>query len=307
MDSSAGNPIPLSGEDDALTQSVLHDAVPEGLFELDELDVLYEDRSATLWTYMRPAGRPSFTPAMLADFERWQDLISQGFGTDKVPLRYLVLGSRARDVFCFGGDLDLFQKLIRSKDRNALVEYGHRCCAILERNARSLDIPMLTIGLVQGAALGGGFEALLSFDHLIAERHSTFGLPEIMFGLYPGMGAHAFLSRKLGTAMAERIILSNKTYTAQEMYDLGIVHQLAEPGEGESAVREFIKKSERRHAGLIGARKATNRVWPIELDELNEITELWAETALQLSETDLKVMGRLVAAQGRIADRLAAA
>ena len=204
MDSSAGNPIPLSGEDDALTQSVLHDAVPEGLFELDELDVLYEDRSATLWTYMRPAGRPSFTPAMLADFERWQDLISQGFGTDKVPLRYLVLGSRARDVFCFGGDLDLFQKLIRSKDRKALVEYGHRCCAILERNARSLDIPMLTIGLVQGAALGGGFEALLSFDHIIAERHSTFGLPEIMFGLFPGMGAHAYLSRKVGKAMAER-------------------------------------------------------------------------------------------------------
>ena len=307
MDSSAGNPIPLSGEDDALTQSILHDAVPEGLFELDELDVLYEDRNATLWTYMRPSGRPSFTPSMLADFERWQNLISLGFGDDKVPLRYLVLGSRSQDVFCFGGDLELFQKLIRSKNKAALVEYGHRCCAILERNARSLDIPMLTIGLVQGAALGGGFEALLSFDHLIAERHSTFGLPEIMFGLYPGMGAHAFLSRKLGTAMAERIILSNKTYTAQEMYDLGVVHQLVEPGEGESAVREFIKKSERRHAGLIGARKATNRVWPVDIKELNEITELWAETALQLSETDLKVMSRLVAAQGRIADRLAAA
>lgn len=307
MDSSAGNPIPLSGEDDALSQSVLHDAVPEGLFGLDELDVLYDDRRATLWTYMRPAGRPSFTPAMLGDFERWQDLINEGFGPDKVPLRYLVLGSRSQDVFCFGGDLELFQSLIRSKDKAALIEYGHRCCAILERNARSLDIPMLTIGLVQGAALGGGFEALLSFDHLIAERHSTFGLPEIMFGLYPGMGAHVFLSRKLGTAMAERIILSNKTYTAEEMYDLGIVHQVVEPGEGESAVREFIKKSERRHAGLIGARKATNRVWPIDLDELNEITELWAETALQLSDTDLKVMGRLVAAQGRIADRLAAA
>lgn len=307
MDSSAGNPIPLSGEDDALTQSILHDAVPEGLFELDELDVLYEDRNATLWTYMRPSGRPSFTPSMLADFERWQNLISLGFGDDKVPLRYLVLGSRSQDVFCFGGDLELFQKLIRSKNKAALVEYGHRCCAILERNARSLDIPMLTIGLVQGAALGGGFEALLSFDHLIAERHSTFGLPEIMFGLYPGMGAHAFLSRKLGTAMAERIILSNKTYTAQEMYDLGVVHQLVEPGEGESAVREFTKKSERRHAGLIGARKATNRVWPVDIKELNEITELWAETALQLSETDLKVMSRLVAAQGRIADRLAVA
>jgi len=307
MDSNAGNPILSSEDDDALLESLLNAAVPDGLFELKELDVLYDDQSAALWSYMRPAGRPSFTSSMLADFESWQELISTGFGKDKVPLRYLVLGSRARDVFCYGGDLELFQKLIRSEDRAGLEKYGHRCCAILERNLRSLELPMLTIGLVQGAALGGGFEALLSFDHIIAERHSTFGLPEIMFGLFPGMGAHAFLSRKLGTAMAEQIIVSNKTYTAEEMFELGIVHEIVEPGEGESAVRAFIKKSERRHSGLVGARKAIKKVMPLSLDELNEITELWAETALQLSETDLKVMNRLVSAQGRIADRLAAA
>lgn len=307
MDSSTGNPTSIQGGSDVLPESVLHDAVPDGLFELQELDVLYEDRSAALWTFMRPKGRPSFTRKMLHDFEQWQKLISSGFGSDKVPLRYLVLGSRAQDVFCFGGDLELFQNLIRNRDRAGLVEYGHRCCAILERNERSHDLPALTIGLVQGAALGGGFEALLSFDYIIAERHATFGLPEIMFGLYPGMGAHAFLARKLGTAMAERIILSNKTYTAEEMHELGLVHHIAEPGEGVNAVRDFIKKSERRHSGLVGAHQAMRKVWPIKLDELNEITELWADTALKLSETDLKVMSRLVAAQGRIADRLAAA
>ncbi|UAB77265.1 crotonase/enoyl-CoA hydratase family protein [Erythrobacter sp. SCSIO 43205] len=307
MDSSAGNPLPFSGDEEALSESLLNNAVPDGLFELRELDVLYDDRDAALWTYMRPKGRPSFTPAMLGDFERWQELISTGFGEDKVPLRYLVLGSRSQDVFCFGGDLELFQHLIRTKNRDALVQYGHRCCAILDRNVRSLGLPMVTIGLVQGAALGGGFEALLSFDYIIAERHATFGLPEIMFGLYPGMGAHAFLARKLGTAMAERIILSNKTYTAQEMYDLGLVHQIAEPGEGVSAVRDFIKKSERRHSGIVGAYQAMKKVWPIQLDELNEITELWADTALKLSDHDLKVMSRLVSAQGRLADRLAAA
>jgi enoyl-CoA hydratase/carnithine racemase len=78
---------------------------------------------------------------------------------------------------------------------------------------QSLDLPMLTIGLVQGAALGGGFEALLSFDYIVAERDATFGLPEILFGLFPGMGAHAILSRKLGAAMADRLIVSNQTYT----------------------------------------------------------------------------------------------
>lgn len=288
------------GAEELVAASTLHDQIPAELFALQELDVLYEQETQALWTYMRPTGRPSFTPPMLGDFENWQRLISEGFGEGKVPLQYLILGSRSKDVFCFGGDLDLFQNLIRSRDRDGLVRYGHRCCEILHRNMQSLDIPMLTIGLVQGAALGGGFEALLSFDYIVAERGATFGLPEIMFGLFPGMGAHAFLSRKLGSAMAERLITSNDTYSAEQMYDMGLVHQLAEPGDGLSACRDFIKKSTRRHSGLVNARRAMKISWDLELDELFRITELWADAALQLREQDLKVMNRLVAAQGRL-------
>jgi DSF synthase len=237
---------------------------------------------------------------MLRDFETWQRLIAADFGPEKVPLRYLVLGSRSPGVFCFGGDLALFQTLIRTGNRQALANYGFRCVEILHRNMHSLDLPMLTIGLVEGAALGGGFEALLSFDFLIAERGATFGLPEILFGLFPGMGAHAILSRRLGSAMADRIILSNETYTAEQMYELGLVHQLAEPGEGLKACREFIKRSERRHPGLVNSRKAMKRTRPIELRELKDIVELWADAAIQLTEQDLKVMSRLTRAQERV-------
>ena len=271
------------------------------LFELAELECGYEADTATLWTFMRPAGRPSFTPPMLRDFDAWQRLIGDNFGDDRTPLRYLVLGSRAPGVFCFGGDLALFQNLIRAGDRRGLEHYGFRCVEILHRNMHSLDLPMLTIGLVEGAALGGGFEALLSFDFIIAERGATFGLPEILFGLFPGMGAHAILSRKLGTAMADRLILSNETYSAEQMYELGIVHQLAEPGEGMKACREFIKRSERRHPGLVSARRAMKQVSPIDLRELKEVVELWASAAMQLSEQDLKVMSRLTRAQERVA------
>ena len=85
------------------------------------------------------------------------------------------------------------------------------------------------------------------------------------------------------------------------MYDLGLVHHLAEPGEGLAACRDFIKKSDRRHAGLVNARKAMKITWGLELEELCRITELWADAALQLREQDLKVMSRLVAAQARLA------
>lgn len=301
MDSFRERAIPLTPADDMLVEADRHSEIPESLFDLQELDVLYESDTQALWTFMRPSGRPSFTPTMLRDFEAWQHQIAGNFGPGKVPLKYLILGSRAPGVFCFGGDLDLFQTLIRNRDRDGLIEYGHRCCKILHRNMNALDLPMITIGLVEGAALGGGFEALLSFDFLIAERGATFGLPETLFGLFPGMGAHAFLSRKLGSAMANRLITSQQTYSAEEMYDLGIVHEIAETGEGLEACREFVRKSSRRQSGLFHSRKAMKRCWNMQLDELTDVTELWAEAALNLREQDLKVMNRLVAAQGRLA------
>ena len=294
--------IPLKNDAEfLLSQSAQRLSIPERLFNLDELDVLYDNEHKALWTFMHPSGRPTFTPAMLSDFEQWQDLIAGSFGPERTPIRYLILGSRAPGVFCFGGDLKLFRHLILQHDKDGLAAYGRRCVEILNRNFHALDLPMLTVGLVQGQALGGGFEALLSFDFIIAERGSTFGLPEVTFGLFPGMGAHPILSRKLGTAIADRLILTNETYSAEEMYELGIVHKLAEPGEGVAAVREFMAKSERRHVGLVNARKAMRVSAPIAMDEYYRIVDLWAEAALELPEQDLKLMQRLANAQERLA------
>ena len=288
------------GDEHLVAESKLHLRIDRQLFDLAELDIMYQSDNAALWTFMRPSGRPSFTPPMLRDFEDWQRLIVENFGPGQVPLRYLVLGSRAPGVFCFGGDLQLFERLIRSGDRDGLARYGYRCVEILHRNMHALDLPMLTIGLVQGAALGDDVVERQQRLEPAAERDATFGLPEILFGLFPGMGAHAILSRKLGSAMADRLIVSNHTYTAEEMYELGIVHQLAENGEGLAACEDFIRKSERRHPGLVNARKAMKVTNPIGLSELKRIVDLWAEAALQLSDSDLKVMNRLTRAQERL-------
>jgi len=298
----AGDPaIADSGRNSAMPNlSSLPSGTPEGLRSLQQLDLAYDTDTEALWTFMRPSGRPSFTPPMLGDFEEWQRGITEGFGPGGIPLKFLVLGSRAPNVFCYGGDLALFRKLILEGNRDGLVEYGTRCCEILHRNIETLDLPLLTVGLVQGAALGGGFEALLSFDYVIAERSATFGLPEIMFGLFPGMGAHALLSRQLGSAMADRLIVSNETFTAEQMYDLGLVHHIAEDGKGEEECKAFIKRSLRRHNGLVAARRAMKISWNLELSELCRITELWADAALKLGEKDLKLMARLTRAQDKV-------
>lgn len=275
-------------------------AVDPDLYRLGELDCLYEQDSATLWTYMNPIGRPSFNPSLLDDFRRWQSAITASFGPDKLPLNFLVLGSRCPGVFCYGGDLDLFISYIRAGDRAGLVNYGKQCVQILHQNMQALDLPLVTIGLVEGDALGGGFEALLSFDIIIAEKSSKFGLPETMFGLFPGMGAHCILSRKLGAAQAQRMIMGGKTYSAEELHALGLVHMLVDDGAGEAAVRKYIKREGRRLSGLVGANRAMNVVTNITLDELETVVELWADCALQLREQDMKLMRKLVSAQSRI-------
>ena len=270
------------------------------LFDLGQLDCRWDEELRTLWTFMTPLDRPNFNPAMLRDFEIWQQEIARTGGIGEGSMQYLVLGSRFPHVFNYGGDLELFTRHILNGDRAALAAYGKACVRILHANMIGLSMPIITIGLVQGEALGGGFESLLSFNVVIAERGSRFGLPEAMFGLFPGMGAHSILGRRLGSAKADEMIRTGRTYTAEELFELGLVQMLAEPGMGEQAVAEYIRRNRRTHAGQLGAYRAQRLVDNISLRELEDIVDIWAEAALGLTPTQLKMMSRLAGAQTRL-------
>ena len=277
------------------------------LFSLEQLEVTWDEALGTLWTFMRPRGRPSYNPDLLEDFHAWQRGILARFGGHPAELRYLLLGSRTPGVFNLGGDLNLFAAKIRARDRGALIAYGQSCVRILHRNMNGLGLPMITIGLAQGDALGGGFESLLSFNVIIAETGAKFGFPENLFGLFPGMGAYSLLARRIGTAMAEEMILGGRMYTAEEMKDAGIVHILAEPGQGIEAARDYIARSKRRHTGSRAVFEAARAVAPVSLVELDRVVEIWADACLELRERDLKIMQRLVSAQDRLPPVLEAA
>ena len=270
------------------------------LFELEQLDVSWDDPTGALWTFMRPRGRPSYNLDLLEDFHAWQRGIIAAFENRPNDLRFLLLGSHTPGVFNLGGDLDLFAAKIRDRDRQALVAYGESCVRILHRNMNCLGLPMVTIGLAQGDALGGGFESLLSFNVIIAERDAKFGFPENIFGLFPGMGAYSLVARRVGAAFAEEMMLSGRIYTAEEMKDVGLVHILAEPGQGIAEARDYIQRSKRRHTGSRSVYQIGREVNAITLTELDRIVQVWADACLQLRDRDLKVMHRLVSAQDRL-------
>jgi DSF synthase len=215
-------------------------------------------------------------------------------------LRYLVLASCVPGIFSLGGDLILFQELIRNQDREGLFRYAKSCIDLVHLNAVSYNLPVTTISLVQGEALGGGFEAALSSSVLIAERGAQMGLPEILFNLFPGMGAYTLLARRLDPARAEKIILSGKIYSAEELYEMGVVDVLANDGEGEQAVYAYIKKQNRANHGYQAVRSIRQRCQPIDYQELLDITGQWVDTALRLQEKDMRTMERLARSQNRL-------
>lgn len=291
--------LPFSRVTHLLHQAAAEPQPRRGLFELPQLEVQPDPELRTLWTFMRPNGRPSYNQELLEDFHAWQAGIRTSFASGD-EFQYLVLGSRFPGVFSLGGDLNYFSGCIRRRDRDALLAYGLSCVRILYHNMRALDLPIITIGLAQGDALGGGFESLLSFDVIVAERNAKFGMPENLFNLFPGMGATSILSRKLGPVRAAEMMLEGQIFTAEQMHALGIVHILAEPGEGIEAVRRYIARTARRHKAHRAVYESFRMVNPVPLRELERIVALWADAALELREQDLRVMERLVSVQDRL-------
>jgi DSF synthase len=270
-------------------------------YGLEHLALRFDASSGALWTRFTHPGRPCFTPQLLAELGQLYRRLEAcaRVGTAPEGLRYIVRASDRPGTFCYGGDLDLFVQLIRERDAAALRTYAHRCVEVLYSNYRSAELPVTTIGLVQGDALGGGFESLLSDDVIIAERGVRLGLPEILFNLFPGMGAYSFLARKLGSSMARRLITSGELYTAEQMYELGVVDVLAEPGEGEAALARFLAKNTRRRETLDVLRAVDHRSQPVTYEELRDVTDLWVDRALELEPQDLRKMQRLAASQER--------
>ena len=277
------------------------------LKQYNEIDITIDRKEKTFWCFLRPDGVPSFTHGILRDLADMQRSIKRMFADTAAesdrPIRHFVVGSRLPGIFNMGGDLGFFADRIRAGDRDALAKYAGACIEVVYNNATALDLPIVTIALVQGDALGGGFEAVLSCNVVVAEKSAKLGLPEILFNLFPGMGAYSLLSRKLDPARAERMILGGRVYSAQELHEMGLVDVVAEDGQGEDVVRHYIARNARRHGAHRSICEIRRRINPLTFEELQDVTEIWVETALRLDESDLRKMERLMSAQRR---RLAA-
>lgn len=272
--------------------------------KFNQLNARFDPEFGVYWAIMDPSPRPCFNPELLRDLNAFigQIVNLKGIYYEEGrsnTINYAVLASSAAGTFNLGGDLALFRSAIVHRDREQLEHYARLCVDNLLPWNRCFDLPITTISLVQGNALGGGFEAALASTVVIAEESSRMGFPEVLFNLFPGMGAYSFLQRKVGRRITEELITSGSTYTARELFDMGVVDVITPDGTGEAAVYSYVRKHFRGGAGRRAFECVRREFEAVTREELDRITGMWVDAAIRLQERDLRMMDRLVRAQQR--------
>ena len=205
-----------------------------------------------------------FSLAGIAEMQRVLDDISLNPGL----VRHLVVSSDVTGVFNFGGDLSLFSLLVRAQDAESLRLYGRKCIDMVWWLETAAQRGVHTTVLVQGDTLGGGLESVMPFHKVIFERSAQAGFPEVLFNLFPGMGAWHYTIRKAGFAVANDMVLSGKLFTAEQLYRRSLVDLVVDDGRGEAALDHVVRSIDPRLRGTLVALQGQRLAAPITYESL---------------------------------------
>ena len=265
----------------------------------------HDAQFASDWCFMHasppPSYHPCFSERLLRDLKFRQESIRSRLAAnrdERAGIHHLVLAS---DDPCFnlGGDLALFAQCIREGQRGTLLDYAKLCVEVAYNFSQLYSDRVHSIAVVQGDALGGGFEAALCCHTIIVEEGVGMGFPEVLFDLFPGMGAYTFLSRRVAPKVAERMMLDARVYPAEELLRMGVVDLVVPRGEGLQAASDLIRRHQRIGNALRSMNTVRQACRPVGLDELLSVTTEWVDAAMRLNEPALRTMERLIRAQQR--------
>jgi enoyl-CoA hydratase len=177
----------------------------------------------------------------------------------------VVLAGRGRH-FCGGNDLDEFLTMDSGNARDRMFHVRSAFFAIQ-------DCPVPVVGAVHGAALGTGLAIAASCDIVVASADARFGLPEITVGV---MGGARHLARLAPQPLVRRMFFTGEPVTAAELYRVGGIDQVVEPGAVEETALALAAKIARHSpTALRVGKRALNAIETMDLKPGYEHEQSW--------------------------------
>jgi enoyl-CoA hydratase/carnithine racemase len=170
-----------------------------------------------LLTLNRPEKLNAFTPDML---DALASAIDDALEDDAT--RVIAVTGTGPKAFAAGNDIE---RLVSIDSVTAYRDMAAGQRAFM----RLHDCAKPTIAMVNGYALGGGFELALACDFIVASANASFAFPEITLNTMPGWGGTQMAVAKMGLACAKRFVMSGKRFSAQQCEAFGFIHEIAAP------------------------------------------------------------------------------
>jgi enoyl-CoA hydratase len=203
----------------------------DGQVETEPEYIQYEvkDQIATIWL-----NRPKVRNCV-----NWELLMQMGQAIDRAEkddeVRVVLFRGRG-GTFCAGADLNMLN--------SEFLQTTTKSIELAQVSARTYDrifnLRKPTIAVVEGYAVAGGFELMISCDFCIAATDAKIGDFHIRRALFGGAGPIYRLPRYIGLRKAKELMLTGKLLSGQECYEWNLANVAAEPDQLDQAVADFV-------------------------------------------------------------------
>jgi enoyl-CoA hydratase/carnithine racemase len=194
--------------------------------------IVAREGPALVLTLSNPGLRNALAPEM---YEAFLPALERA-GTDD-DIRAVIL-TGADEFFCAGGNLKRLaaNRALPKQVQRDSIDQLHALCRALAA------CPKPVIAAIEGAAAGAGMSIALGCDLIVAGRGSQFVMSYVKVGLSPDGGGSWYATRALPRQSAMQMLLLGDRFSAQRLFELGVINALTEDGQALERARGLVEE-----------------------------------------------------------------